>query len=154
MAYIIWITLEIIRQLCKMGLVIHRIHIFRHRRIIFNKESKGAAFGRAPQGRGAPLWLLSLLNMIILCLHMWILCIIISISRLFGMLLQIMERIPYLSPLEPFQVAREIYQQCVGEKEKEIRQESPGRLKSYILNGRAIFGRLFRVVLRNNAGEM
>ena len=86
-----------------MDIIIHRIHICRHRIIIFNKESKGAAFGRAPQGRGAPLWLLSLLNMMILCLHIWILCIIISILHLFGMIFQIMRIIPYLFPLEPFQ---------------------------------------------------
>ena len=75
----------------------------------FNKESIGAASGRAPQGCGAPLWLLSLLNMIILCLHIWILCIIISISRLIGMIFQIMKIIQYLPLLRPFQGAREIY---------------------------------------------
>ena len=37
-----------------------------------DKETIGAAFGRAPQGRGAPLWMLSLLNVIILCLNIWI----------------------------------------------------------------------------------
>ena len=31
-----------------MGLIIRRIHIFRHRIIICNKESNGAAFGRVP----------------------------------------------------------------------------------------------------------
>ena len=55
-----------------MGVIIRWIQIFRHRRITFNKESKGAAFGRAPQGRGAPLWMLSLLNVIIICLSIWI----------------------------------------------------------------------------------
>ena len=49
-----------------MGVIIRWIQIFRHRIITFNKESKGAAFGRAPQGRGAPLWMLSLLNLTIL----------------------------------------------------------------------------------------
>ena len=38
-----------------------------HRIIRFNNESIGAAFGRAPHGRGAPLWMLSLLNLMILC---------------------------------------------------------------------------------------
>ena len=38
--------------------------ISRHGIMRFSKESIGAAFGRAPQGRGAPLWLLSLLNLI------------------------------------------------------------------------------------------
>ena len=103
---IIW---KIIPSRCNIDIILHSIYIFRHRIIIFNKESKGAAFGRAPQGRGAPLWLLSLLNMIILCLHIWILCIIISILRLFGMIFQIMKIITYLSLLRPCQGAREIY---------------------------------------------
>ena len=55
-----------------MCVIIRWIQIFRHRIITFNKESIGAAFGRAPQGRGAPLWMLSLLNVIILCLNIWI----------------------------------------------------------------------------------
>ena len=67
-----------------MPIIIRRMHISRHRIIRFNKESIGAAFGRAPQGRGAPLWMLSLLNLIILCLEMCILHIIIRISCLFG----------------------------------------------------------------------
>ena len=64
---IIW---KIIPSRCNIDIILHRTYIFRHRTIIFNKESKGAAFGRAPQGRGAPLCMLSLLNMIILCLNM------------------------------------------------------------------------------------
>ena len=35
---------------------------------MFNKESKGAAFGRAPQGRETPLWLFTVLNM---CVARW-----------------------------------------------------------------------------------
>ena len=31
-----------------------------------NKETIGAAFGRAPQGRGAPLWLFSLISLVFL----------------------------------------------------------------------------------------
>ena len=86
-----------------MDIIIHRIHICRHRIIIFNKESnhRGAPRPCGARPKAAPL--LSLLNMMILCLHIWILCIIISISHLFGMIFQIMMIIPYLSPLEPFQ---------------------------------------------------
>ena len=94
---------QIITQLrYKMRIIIHRMRRFGVGIVIFNKESIDEDFGRAPQGRGAPLWLLSLLNTIILCLHIWILCIITSISRLFGMILQIMEIIPYLSYLSLF----------------------------------------------------
>ena len=63
-----------------------------HRIIRFNKESIGAASGRAPQGRGAPLWLLSLLNLIILCPDIRILC-------LFGQIQQIFYEIP-INPLK------------------------------------------------------
>ncbi len=62
-----------------MRIIARRMHILRHRITIFSKESKGAASGRAPQGRGAPLWLLSLLDIVILCLRM---CILRAIMRI------------------------------------------------------------------------
>ena len=65
------------------------------------KTTTGALRARGARPKAAPL--LSLLNMMIMCLHIWILCMIISISHLFGMIFQIMRIIPYLSPLEPFQ---------------------------------------------------
>ena len=46
---------------------VYKMCIIPRRTWTFNKESIGAAFGRAPQGRGAPLWMLSLLNLMILC---------------------------------------------------------------------------------------
>ena len=61
-----------------------------------SKENKGAAFGRAPQGRGAPLWMLSLLNLIILSLNTPVLCLSIRILWLFGSILQIIALIHYL----------------------------------------------------------
>ena len=69
-----------------MDIIIHRIHICRHRIIIFNKESKGAAFGRAPQGRGAPLWMLSLFNVVVLCLRMHTLRAIIRVLCTLGVI--------------------------------------------------------------------
>ena len=41
-------------------IIVQRLQDLRQRTTTFDKESKGAAFGRAPPGRGAPLWLLSL----------------------------------------------------------------------------------------------
>ena len=49
----------------KMRIIVRRMHLLSHRITTFDKESKGAAFGRAPQGRGAPLWLFSLLNVVV-----------------------------------------------------------------------------------------
>ena len=60
--------------------------ISRHRIIIFNKESIGAAFGRAPQGRGAPLWMLSLFNVVVLCLRMHNLRAIIRVLCTLGVI--------------------------------------------------------------------
>ena len=42
----------------KMRRIPRRMHILSHRIATFDRQSKGAAFGRAPQGRFAPLWLL------------------------------------------------------------------------------------------------
>ena len=84
----------------KMRRSIHGMHMFRLRISIFNKESIGAAFGRAPQGRGAPLWMLSLLNLIILCLEMCILHIIMRILCLFGNISRIISIIP-IGPIYP-----------------------------------------------------
>ena len=87
----------------KMRIIVRRMHVLSHRTTTFDKESnhRGAPRPCGARPKAAPL--LSLLNMMILCLHIWILCIIISISHLFGMIFQIMRIIPYLSPLEPFQ---------------------------------------------------
>ena len=49
------------------------MYVLSHRTTTFDKESIGAAFGRAPQGRGAPLWLLSLSNVVVLWLRTCIL---------------------------------------------------------------------------------
>ena len=62
------------------------MHISRHRIIRFNKESIGAAFGRAPQGRGAPLWMLSLFNVVVLCLRMHTLRAIIRVLCTLGVI--------------------------------------------------------------------
>ena len=44
----------------------------RHRTTTFNKESIGAAFGRAPTGGASrPQWVLSLLNVVVLCLILY-----------------------------------------------------------------------------------
>ena len=87
---------------------IHRIHIFRHRIIIFNKESMHRGALRPCRARPKAASLLSLLNIIILCLHIWIKYIIISMLQLFGMIFQIINIIPYLSLLMPFEGAHEI----------------------------------------------
>ena len=49
------------------------MHLLRPRILRPDKESIGVAFGRAPQGRGAPLWLLSLSNVVVLWLRTCIL---------------------------------------------------------------------------------
>ena len=58
-AGVIEIFHEMLPHRHKMHIILHRMHIARHRIIIFDKESIGVAFGRAPQGRGASLWMLS-----------------------------------------------------------------------------------------------
>ena len=82
--------MEIIREMLpnrhKMRIIIRRMHISRHRIIRFNKESIGAAFGRAPQGRGAPLWMLSLFNVVVLCLRMHTLRAIIRVLCTLGVI--------------------------------------------------------------------
>ena len=62
-----------VQSICKitpsvhqMRAVVRRMHVFSYRTTTFDKESRGAAVGRAPQGRGAPLWLLSLSNVVVL----------------------------------------------------------------------------------------
>ena len=68
---------DIVRKICK-------IHTKCMDRIsIFSKENIGAAFGRAPLGRFAPQWLLSLLNMLILSTNACILCMIACILCVF-----------------------------------------------------------------------
>ena len=52
----------------KMRIIGHGMPASRPSIPIIDKESIGAAFGRAPQGRGAPLWMLSLSSLRILCL--------------------------------------------------------------------------------------
>ena len=69
-----------------MQIIIHRMHRFGVRISIFNKESIGAAFGRAPQGRGAPLWMLSLFNVVVLCLRMHTLRAIIRVLCTLGVI--------------------------------------------------------------------
>ena len=66
----------------------------RHRIIRFNNESIGAAFGHAPQGRGAPLWMLSWSSLRILGLKGCIPC-------LFGLILWLIPILPYLCPPHP-----------------------------------------------------
>ena len=73
----------------KMLRIPRRMHILSQRIAKFDRESKGAAFGRAPQGRGAPLWLLSLSNVAILWLRTCILRGILCILCMSGMVLWI-----------------------------------------------------------------
>ena len=44
----------------KMRIISHGMRVIRPSMPVIDRESIGAAFGRAPQGRGAPLWMLSL----------------------------------------------------------------------------------------------
>ena len=73
----------------RMRIIPCRLHILRHRIATFDQASKGAACGRAPQGRGAPLWLLSWSNVAILCLGMCILHVIMCILCMSGIVLWI-----------------------------------------------------------------
>ena len=85
----------------RMRIIPCRMHILRHRIATFDKESKGAAFGRAPQGRFAPLWLLSLSNVAILWLRMCILRGILCILCMSGMVLWIICIFPPSPTAEP-----------------------------------------------------
>ena len=51
-----------------MRIIVRREHVLSHGMATFDKESIGAAFGRAPQGRGAPLWLWLLFSLFSLVL--------------------------------------------------------------------------------------
>ena len=73
-AWIIILMTRMIAQMCKNTME--------------SKENKGAAFGRAPQGRGAPLWLFSLLSLVFL--HIWA---IVLVSRM------IIQAIRMISPI-------------------------------------------------------
>ena len=53
----------------KMHIISRGMHVLGPRILVLDKESIGAAFGRAPQGRGAPLWMLSLSIMSMLGLN-------------------------------------------------------------------------------------
>ena len=77
-------------------MIARRVCILRHRTTTLNKESIGAAFGRAPQGRGAPLWMHSLFNVVVLCLRMRILRAIMRIVCMFGVIVWIISVIPYI----------------------------------------------------------
>ena len=70
----------------KTRMIARRVCILRHRTTTLNKESIGAAFGRAPQGRGAPLWMLSLVNVVVLCLRMHTLRAIIRVLCTLGVI--------------------------------------------------------------------
>ena len=59
-----------------------RAHKLMHEKTTFSKENKGAAFGRAPQGRGAPLWLFSLISLVFLYILPTILVIGMVIQEL------------------------------------------------------------------------
>ena len=82
-----------IRRICKITpsvhktrIIVRRMHVLSHRTTTFDKESIGAAFGRAPQGRGAPLWMLSLFNVVVLCLRMHTLRAIIRVLCTLGVI--------------------------------------------------------------------
>ena len=74
------------------------MHRFGFRISISSKESISAAFGRAPQGRGAPLWRLSLLDMLILTPNLCILYMIIHILYLIWIIPWIIRKISYFLP--------------------------------------------------------
>ena len=73
-----------------------RMRILRHRTTTLNKESIGAAFGCDPQGPGAPPWMLSLFNVVVLCLRMRILRAIVRVVCAFGMILWMISMIAYI----------------------------------------------------------
>ena len=84
------------------------MHVSRPRILRLDKESIGAAFGRAPQGRGAPLWMLSLSIMGMPGLDAGIPCPIMRILCLFGLISWIIMAIPLFFPTRPITAAREI----------------------------------------------
>ena len=86
----------------KMRIIRHGMPAFRPGVLIIDKESTGAAFGRAPQGRGAPLWMLSLSSTSILALSTCIPRLIMCILCLFGLIPWIAMMIPSLSLLGTF----------------------------------------------------
>ena len=91
-----------------MHAIIHKMHAFVDRINIFSKESIGAAFGRAPQGRGAPLWLFSLLTIVILCINMCILCVVRRILYVFYIFWRIILNNSLCLPIHPLNGAYEI----------------------------------------------
>ena len=84
------------------------MHILSHRTTTFDRESRGAAFGRTPQGRGAPLWMFSFSIMGMLVLDAGIPCPIMRILCLFGLIFWIIMAIPPFLPARPIPAAREI----------------------------------------------
>ena len=84
------------------------MHLFRPRILRLDKESIGAAFGRAPQGRSAPLWMLSLSITGMLGLITRIPWLIMRILCLFGSIFWITVAIPLFFLTRPILGAREI----------------------------------------------
>ena len=64
----------------RMHIIRHGMHLLRPRILRLDTENIGAAFGRAPQGRGAPLWLVSLFFLVFL--YIWATILVIRMVAL------------------------------------------------------------------------
>ena len=91
-----------------MRIISHGMRVIIPSMPVIDRESIGAAFGRAPQGRGAPLWMLSLSIMGMLGLDAGIPCPIMRILCLFGLIFWIIMAIPLFFPTRPIPAALEI----------------------------------------------
>ena len=85
--------------------LVHLVNLFNlaeiYKHIRRNKETIGAAFGRAPQGRGAPLWLVSLFFLVFL--YIWATILVIRMVALaFRMVSRYHPNHPSLSPRPEF----------------------------------------------------